>query len=67
MISGRRVGAIELVKRGEGSALQERFFIVSQLRTEKKKGVVIDVYRYERRETKLKEFMSNGYNSFELI
>lgn len=67
MISGRRVGETELVKRGEGSALHKRFFIVLQLRTEKRKRVVIDVYRYERRETKLKEVMSNGYNSFELI
>lgn len=67
MISGRRVRETELVKRGEGSALHKRFFIVLRLRTEKKKGVVIDVYRYERRETKLKEFISNGYNSFEMI
>lgn len=43
MISSRRVGETELIKHVEGSALPKRYFIFLRLRTEKRKGVVIDV------------------------
>lgn len=43
--------------------VQEILHVLIIKKRKKKKSVVVDVYRCERRETTLKEVMPNGHNS----